>query len=205
MNGEQPRDEQLRLFVGLRPGPDAVTRLVPQIDAVRDAMPADVAAALRPVEPADWHVTLQFLGAVDGDDVDRVRLACAFGAGRVRPFTATYQGLGAFPTERRARYLWIAVTEGADEIASLATSVQAQTAKLGWEPGGRDYVAHLTVARARASAAARSADPVDVEPLVGSCAVGPVRDEVGEIVLYRSRGGGAGARYVVVDTFPLQS
>lgn len=188
----------LRLFVAVRPSADAVAGLRPYVDAVFAATSPEAAVAMKPFAEDTWHVTLQFLGAVDADDVDRVRLACAFAAGRIRPFTMTYEGLGAFPSERRARSLWVAVHDGADDVAALATSVQAQTAKLGWEATGRDYVPHLTIARA--------SDPVDVEAVLTTATPGPVADRVDEIVLYRSnRGEGGVIRYDPVDTFPLQT
>jgi 2'-5' RNA ligase len=190
--------DTLRLFVAIRPGADAVARLRPDVDDVMAALSPEAAAALHPLGDETWHVTLQYLGAVDVADVDRVRLACAFAAGRIRPFALSYTGLGAFSSARRARFLWAGVGDGADEVAALATAVQAQTAKLGFEPSGRDYVPHLTIAR--------GTDRADVEALLAHHTVGPVDDRVGEIVLYRSNGAPAASlRYDPVDTFPLQT
>ena len=73
---------------------------------------------------------------------DSARARCAVPGGDVR-----LGGGGAFPSERRARVLWLGVDEGAELLAQLAGAVGALLAPLGYEPEDRPFHAHLTLAR----------------------------------------------------------
>jgi len=70
----------LRLFVAFVPSAGVRDRLLDELGALPD-LPKG-----RWIENEAWHLTLQFLGRVEAGMVDRVRLACAFAAGRVKPF-----------------------------------------------------------------------------------------------------------------------
>lgn len=181
----------MRLFVAVSPGPETTAKLDGALGE-RPSMPG-----LRWIDPGAWHITLQFLGNVDDDRLDEVRLACAYGAGRVRPFAAEFGGLGAFPSERRARVLWIGAVAEDDRLAALATAVQGETSKRGFEPEGREFKGHLTIGRLR--------QPCDVgDVLAGLGEAGPVAGEIEEVLLYRSHLHREGARYEVLDRFPLR-
>jgi 2'-5' RNA ligase len=180
----------LRLFVAAVPDAEVVERIAKSIGDRPEGM------GVRWIHPSQWHVTLQFLGAVREDRVDELRLACAYAAGRVEPFSVELAGVGAFPSVRRARVIWVAIQKGAEHLAALATAVEAETAKRGFTSEDRDFHAHLTIGRLRAA--------TDVENLLTPMAVDPVTMDLYDIVLYRSLLSQAGARYEVVDTFPLR-
>src|SRR6476620_2499895 len=73
----------------------------------------------RPVPPANWHLTLRFLGDTDAARhrvlVDELRAVDAGAA-----FDLSLAGLGAFPRATRATVLWIGVGDGAAELRALA-------------------------------------------------------------------------------------
>jgi len=159
--------------------------------AVLDAAEAFVAPELASISGVQWtrreqrHLTLQFLGnRVDLDLVGSAMQALPRRAGAV-----ALGSVGAFPSARRARVLWIGVTEGADFLMTLAISVGALLAPLGYEPEVRDYHPHLTLARFKA--------PRDVRAEVeahASIAVGN-RFDIVEVVLYESVTRKTGAVY----------
>lgn len=192
MQGQgRPVGDRIRLFVAVVP-PLHVREEI----AAGLGEPPDLPTG-RWIEPEAWHLTLQFLGHVDAGLVDRIRLACAFAAGRIRPFRITFGGSGAFPSPRRARVVWVGVDDPESRLAALSTSVSDQTAKLGFEPEAREFRPHLTIGRLRdagdVSAVVAAIDPPDV-----SCVVE-------EVTLMESRLESSGARYVSIDTFPLQT
>ena len=177
-----------RAFVAVRP-PDVV------LEAVAGAvspLPSAIPGA-RWTRNEQWHLTLQFLG--NNADLDAV--AGALGALALRAGDVQVGGWGAFPTERRARVLWLGVVEGAEYLAQLAAAVGVLLAPLGHEPEARPFHAHLTLARL--------SRPTDVRDAVRALGAGPVGDSwtVPEVVLYESKTRAEGAAYRAHATFPL--
>ncbi|GIU87348.1 MAG: RNA 2',3'-cyclic phosphodiesterase [Acidimicrobiia bacterium] len=175
-----------RAFVAVRP-PGRV------LDAVAAWFDAPDLPGARFTTRDQWHVTLQFLG--NRADVEAVAAALAplaVEAGPVR-----LGGAGAFPTERRARVLWLGVAQGAERFARLAEAVGALLAPLGHEPEARPYHPHLTLARLR--------PPADVRPVLARLRAGPVGDAwtVREVVVYESHLRRTGARYEARARIPL--
>jgi RNA 2',3'-cyclic 3'-phosphodiesterase len=178
-----------RLFVGIALG-----------EATRDALRAYLAAlggALpgRAVPPANWHLTLRFLGATDAER--RRRVADELRRIEAAPFDLAFTGLGAFPRAGRAKVLWIGVGTGGDELRALASSVEAAAVRAGFAPEPKPFSPHLTLARIRPSA--------DLRPLVEGAAPFGGWMRVDEFVLFRSHLGGGAPRYERTLTVPLAS
>jgi 2'-5' RNA ligase len=178
-----------RLFVG-----------IPVSDGLRAALEAHLAATVgerlpgRAVPPANWHLTLRFLGATDAERRCRVVDELA----RIDPpppFDLSLTGLGAFPRAGRAKVLWIGVGEGADPLRALAASVEAAVVRAGFASEPKPFSPHLTLSRLR--------DPADLRPLVDGAAPFGGRMRVDAFVLFRSHLGGGPARYEALERFPL--
>lgn len=148
----------------------------------------------RPVPPENWHLTLRFLGWVDPPSADRLAAAldeAELGEG----FRVTVAGAGVFPNPRRATVLWTAVTDGAEELATLAERVEETAEAAGLGPADRPFRPHLTLSRLRPHQ--------DLRPLLESAPEEAVRFPVRAVTLYRSHLGRGGARYEPVEHFPL--
>ena len=156
-------------------------------DAGRD--PRDV----RWVRMGALHLTLRFLGPTPRDRIaELVAIIDRVAAGSA-PFAVRLSGTGAFPSHERPRTLWLGVTGGVDEIASLATAISAELTAAGWPVDDRPFRAHLTLAR---SAGVR-AGPAVAQALGQAAAdhdfaAGFTADR---IVLFESRTGQGAARY----------
>ena len=145
----------------------AFVALVPPASAL-----AELAAALAPLQAADpglrwsphaqWHLTLAFLGDIDGDGLDdgvlpalAERLARA--ARRHPPMDLALGGGGRFGD----RVLWTRVRvlgrADPDGLRALAGSVRAAARRCGIPVDDRPYRPHLTLARARPGADLRPA------------------------------------------------
>jgi 2'-5' RNA ligase len=145
----------------------------------------DLPETARRTTRAQWHLTLQFLGnRVDFDAVSDALADLPVGPGRLR-----LGGAGGFPSARRARILWIGLTEGASYLGQLVAAVGSRLEPLGHEADFRGHHAHLTLARFQA--------PLDARPLVTTLGAGPVGGAwpAAEIVLFRSRTRRTGAEY----------
>ncbi len=117
---------------------------------------AEVQARLRPVargtkwvEPHQFHLTLKFLGDVPGEEVPAISEALSRVAAGVEPFALTLRGAGAFPNPRRARVLWVGVSEGGEQAVGVAAAVEEALAELGYPPEGKPFRPHLTLGRVR--------------------------------------------------------
>jgi len=179
--------ELIRAFVAVVP-PDDV------LDAVgKVASGIDVPGTARRTTRPQWHLTLQFLG----NRVDLGRVRDALGALAVRAGAVQLGPAGAFPTERRARVLWLGVSEGQALLAQLAAAVGALLEPVGYPPEQRPYHAHLTLARLKS--------PADLRPVVADVGPGPVGRAwtAGEVVLFQSQVRRSGAEYTPRARFPL--
>ena len=88
------------------------------------------------------HLTLQFLGNVE--ETSEIRQALEGVAGRCAPFDLTVAGVGAFPSAKRARVLWV----GCQNVpGNLVLDLHASLQPLGFEPEHREFSAHVTLGR----------------------------------------------------------
>ncbi|MGH7091176.1 MAG: RNA 2',3'-cyclic phosphodiesterase [Stellaceae bacterium] len=121
----------LRLFVGIDLPPELKLRLSMLCSGVPSA---------RWVDAGNLHVTLRFIGEVDeGGAADLDEALAGIKAPR---FALTVAGVGHFGT----RMLWAGV-ERSDALHHLREKVESAIVRLGFEPEGRRYAAHVTLAR----------------------------------------------------------
>ena len=87
--------------------------------------------------PAPIHFTLRFLGDVP-DEEGGGKIAAALASVRFEAFDVVVVGVGAFPSERRPRVVWVgADPEGGGRLAGLAAAVGGALDRLGPAAGGR--------------------------------------------------------------------
>lgn len=98
---------------------------------------------LRLVEPANLHITLKFLGEIDETKLPEIisRLSSI----RAAPFEIELGGLGAFPSPRYIRVVWIGIVNGA-RLARLAEAVAASLPEFGRK---ERFSGHLTICRVK--------------------------------------------------------
>ena len=106
------------------------------------------------------------------------------------PFAVEWRGLGAFPSPRQPRALWIGITRGADGLGRLEAEIARRFDRLAddSEPV-RPFHPHLTLGRIKVPGR-----PLDWPEILEEAQVKAVRSTVSFVTLYRSRGlpGGAG-------------
>jgi RNA 2',3'-cyclic 3'-phosphodiesterase len=175
----------LRTFVAVFPPPEVSEALY------RAARTLPASKVFRLVTPEKIHLTLKFLGDVAEDDLDGVTQALEPVRERHEPFEVSTSGLGAFPSERRARILWAGVSEGSELLRELARDVEDLLEPAGFEHEGRPYVPHLTLGRARGRPA--KLDDTGVPPSAH-------RFTVSAVDLVESVPGEAGVTYSVLAT-----
>jgi 2'-5' RNA ligase len=98
-------------------------------------------------EPS-YHVTLKFLGEVTPDATHGVCGALDSVAQTVPRFSVEVGRVGAFPTWKRARVLWMGVT-GPPRLQHLFTAVEEALVRQGFERAVRPFEPHVTLGRVR--------------------------------------------------------
>ena len=166
----------MRLFVAVWPPADV-------IDGLRGLERPPV-HGVRWTTPDQWHVTLRFLGELPSASA----LSAAIHGIALPAATAVMGPSAARPSPA---LLWLPVA-GLDD---LAAAVIGATASLG-ELEERPFRGHLTLARAGRRAARGAFRGL---PALGLSA----RWEVEEVTVVRSTTGGPGARYEVIERFPV--
>lgn len=129
--------------------PALVAALVKAQEGLRAA-----GAAAKWVPPANFHLTLKFLGDQEPAAVEGALAALRRAANRTLPFEMALSGLGAFGDGGRPRVLWAGVTEGRGALEGLAEAVEREMAAAGFAPEARRFRPHLTLARIREGAPA---------------------------------------------------
>lgn len=106
--------------------------------------------SIRWVPAQNMHLTLKFLGDIATSHVDFLRQFLTREANSHKQFDLQLGGLGAFPTSRQPRLLWIGIHAPSD-LVSIQKSIEAGSSRLGYEPNERPFSPHLTIGRARQS------------------------------------------------------
>ena len=149
-------------------------------------------ARLRWTDPAGWHVTLAFLGAVDADLVGDLGEAVRAVAVDSQPALLRTGGVGGFPSPRRARVAWYGIADPDRHLADIAGRLGAS---LGLDASA-PFRPHLTLARAKGV-------PVDLSAWGKGAAEPAGILEVTGLELMRSHLGRGPARYEIITGTPL--
>ena len=147
---------------------------------------------------ATLHLTLKFLGDVEETELPEVVAAVARASRRVSAFGFETRSLGAFPSPRRPRVLWLGI-EPVEELFALQEAVESELEELGFPREKRRFHPHVTLGRVRDPSAESVQDVLD--ELVAP----KERVEVLEIRVMRSTLRPGGAIHELVEAIPLDS
>lgn len=145
-----------------------------------------------------WHVTVQFLGAVNDE-----RAACVheqLRSVREAPVPIRIEGVGFF---ERAGVFWAGVAL-TPQLLALQQLVAAAMRNCGFIPEDRPYSPHITLTRAKGRGGARALSSLKT-------AVGNHAPDLGaefiaeEFLLYESFPGPEGSHYEIRSRFPLNN
>ncbi|WP_419949364.1 RNA 2',3'-cyclic phosphodiesterase [Candidatus Palauibacter sp.] len=151
---------------------------------------------VRPVRVEQLHLTLRFIGEVDGRLEARLAREIAAATAEAPRFDLTVRSAGVFPSLRRARVIWAGVDEDA-ALTALQARVEAAVVRAGVAPEPRPFRPHVTVGRIRGAAPPRGlADEISRVRLEAAVAVH-------EVFLMRSKLLPRGARHAEVASCPL--
>jgi 2'-5' RNA ligase len=110
------------------------------------------------------HLTLSFLGDLDGDRVPCLVRALEKAGEGCDGFTLLAGGVGVFPSPGRARVIWAGIKGEVQALAGLHGRLRDCLAREGFAPEAGRFVPHLTLARLKAQA-----DPETVLGMIRDC------------------------------------
>ena len=137
--------KRVRSFIAI-PVPSAVIQVLD--DAVK-SLDSSIGENVRWVRTEGIHLTLKFMGDIEGGMVDRVLDAMPAVVSQFSPFELAISGLGVFPNPRRPRVLWSGVRGELETLAALQLAIDDALGKLGLRKEQRAFSPHLTLGRVR--------------------------------------------------------
>ncbi|MGZ8578012.1 MAG: RNA 2',3'-cyclic phosphodiesterase [Actinomycetota bacterium] len=186
----RPEAKPLRLFAAIEVPGGAKDALARAFAPWRAAFPE---ARWAPRE--NQHVTLKFLGRTWPRLTDWVPERVAEAAASCGAFATHLDGVGAFPSARRARVVWAGLDDRAGRMAEVALALDAALSR-EFAPETRAFTPHLTVAR--------SDPPLHLPEGFADTELEPVVWQVDHVTLFRSHLGRPAPRYEPLGTFPLR-
>jgi 2'-5' RNA ligase len=136
--------ELMRIFLAVFPSAEAQRAAAAVIERLRQ--PGD---GVSWVQRDNLHYTLRFMGDLGASGLSRVSEAAREGAAGHARFEATLGAVGAFPNLRRARVLWLGLSEGGEALAAVARSVEEALRRKGFDHADHPFKPHLTIGRVR--------------------------------------------------------
>lgn len=133
----------LRSFIAVEVPAGIQGAIAQSTASLKNALPKSL---VRWVTPQNVHLTLKFLGDVSSTNLERLAGTLKGEVASHEMFSMSVGGLGAFPSPRRARVIWIGL-KAPPALELLRRGVEAAAAQLGYAPEERPFSAHLTIGR----------------------------------------------------------
>jgi RNA 2',3'-cyclic 3'-phosphodiesterase len=176
-----------RLFTGLEVPPEVAQRLA----MMRGGLPG-----ARWIDPENYHLTLRFIGDVDGAIAREIALL--LDQVNRRGFEIKIDRLASFGG-RRPRAVFAGIVPTAPLI-ELQAEHERLMQRMCLQPQGRKFTPHVTLARLRDSSSVQVADY-----LATRAAVQVLPFAVSRFVLFSSKSASGGGPYIVEAAYPLAS
>jgi 2'-5' RNA ligase len=152
------------------------------------------------VKPENIHLTLQFLGEIHPNLAEKVGVCLEEVVPTQISFTIEVAGTGVFPNPKRARVLWVGVTQGKEQLIQLQSVIEQSLLKLNIPKEDRPFHPHLTLGRVRSP---KNLDAVVTELLNQdklSCGITTAT----HVTLFSSKLSPNGATYTPLKQIPLK-
>jgi len=147
------------------------------------------------IKPENLHITLRFLGELDGGDVDDVDAALA--GIRAPEFDVEIADVGCFANGRSVRSVWAGV-KATPSLAHLHDKIESAVVRAGLPPNGQRFTPHVTLSRPKGAAIGKVREYLARHSLFRTPPF-----EATHFTLFRSFTGGEGSIYRVESEYEL--
>ena len=100
----------------------------------------------KPVELHNIHFTVQFLGEVSNEMVEKI--SGALSSIEFSVFSISFASIGVFPKPNFPRVIWIGTNDGVNELEKLAEVIRLKMSQLGFSPD-KKFKPHVTMFRVK--------------------------------------------------------
>ena len=188
-----------RLFIAIDPEPALLDTIFRLTSTLKREYPIK---GVRYTAPQNLHLTFLFLGDIDetlipqiGDKLERI---CR----NFTEFDLEFSNLGAFPSQRNPRIIWLGVKHP-EPVTALAKAIIHDTGLVA-EPEKAGFTPHLTLGRVGESAREASTEMFSrLFAKYGNTNVGSTR--IREVLLYQSTLKPGGPIYTVLSRHDLKN
>ncbi|MBN1147516.1 MAG: RNA 2',3'-cyclic phosphodiesterase [Anaerolineales bacterium] len=188
----------IRAFIAINLSPEIYQSLSQVIGQLKERLPG---APIRWVLVTNIHLTVKFLGDVSVSNLELLTKLLRSEASHHPGFEFSVGELGAYPSIRRPRVIWVGV-EAPPELQALQRGIEAETMRLGYAREDREFSPHLTLGRI--SRGASSNEVRQISEVLCNCKVGYLGAARARAVnLYRSDLKPSGAFYSELFSAPL--
>lgn len=189
--------EKIRAFIAI----ELPKELKVSLGRVQDKLRPGREETVKWVEPERVHLTLKFLGDIFQEKVDEISQAVSPAVEEVKPFTLKPRGLGAFPSLKAPRVVWVGIGGDLQDLLTLQQKVEQALSPLS-SASEKAFSPHLTLGRVREKASFRSRKLLGQE--IAKLEVPEMSSfQVESISLMRSTLTSTGAVYTRLAHFPL--
>jgi len=171
-------EDSVRTFIAIEL-PEEVTRALAR--TIMELRARVATPDIKWVAAGSVHVTLKFLGDVPVARISEMSATLSDVCAATTPMRLHVAALGAFPSTRQPRVLWVGLGGDVEALTTLARTIDESLTRIGFAPESRSFAPHLTLARLRQEASprvkaalgeaitsARSPHPVGFEAIAAS-------------------------------------
>ena len=133
----------MRVFIGIRPDGEALTRLERETAPLRREFPD-----FKWVDPGNRHLTLRFLGELRPADADKLCRRLKSTPPAPDPIPLEINRLGGFPDDSAPRVIWAGIQDS-PLLNNLFNRLEEILESLGIPRETRMFHPHITLARTR--------------------------------------------------------
>lgn len=156
--------------------------------------------AMRPhkprfLEPAAYHVTLRFLGAINAADLERLSGGVRELVKHHTAFRSRFLGFGGLPRRAKAHVLVAVMADERGTAQALNSELCRLCSTQGFSADRQQFRPHATLARFQTA--------LDMRPYLSLARPPADTVQLSSIALYKSTLAPGGARYSVLERFPL--
>ena len=130
-----------RIFIGLELS-GYLTTVIPMIKSTV----VDNKKLINWVSGKNLHLTLSFIGSIDLDQIDKLKLALD-DILKHKSFNIVVNGTGSFPSFEKPRILWLDIERGREELISIQNEIEQIVSPFKEDQKEENFVPHITIGR----------------------------------------------------------